>query len=358
VKNGKVMQLHDKRIEPLRALTEIERIRKQLYELTPSIVMGPPRTAADIQEFLECCARHRISVPADTAACIQQTGVFGGIATERLVNIDSQHTISALQHARYMGTCMHTHECFEIICVCYGTAVHRIGDTEMELQAGDFCIMAPEVRHDVSIFSDALVINLQIRKKDFDQTFFKLLLDDDVLARFLREVLYGRSAHPYLLFRTVGSDDLVSLVLDIFEETNQPLDYTNAYRFVCVSKLFLELLRRYRHTICVGELPGGMNVQIVSILQYMQDHYKNATRKTVAEAFHYNESYFSRMFCTATGQSFKKVMTEIRMLKAKQLLSNTSMSISSVAHEIGFHSESNFYRQYRRRFGTTPRAQR
>lgn len=73
----------------------------------------------------------------------------------------------------------------------------------------------------------------------------------------------------------------------------------------------------------------------------------------LAEAASLSRFHFSRMFKTATGQSPSSFIGHRRLEMAKRQLAQ-GCSISQIAFDCGFSSESNFVRSFRRVVGDTP----
>ncbi len=345
----------DQLMEQLSQLGPTEQIRRALYALEPSITVSPPRSEQEIREFFDLALSKGISISPEAKQEIMQAGAFGGIVSERYVQLDETTAITAQTQPRYMTGGLHTHESFELICVCKGTVQQTICNQTMELAAGDYCIIAPGVQHDLSIFSNAVVIYISIRRSSFDLSFFKLLSPEDILHQFFTSVLYGSSDYPYILFQSGNDPEALALVLKLYQETQNPGPYTNQFRFSCLSMLFLRLLRQHSDHISIGS-PGKENpAAVVPILQYMQEHYATVRRSTVAELFHYHEAYLSRLIKQATGQTFSQLLQELRLRKAQQLLTTTDLPISEIVPMVGLSSVSHFYKIYFRRFGKTPK---
>lgn len=56
----------------------------------------------------------------------------------------------------------------------------------------------------------------------------------------------------------------------------------------------------------------------------------------------------------AEGTSFTSVLLEIRMLIALSLLQSTNLNIASIAHQVGYESQSRFSQRFKQRFGLNP----
>lgn len=68
--------------------------------------------------------------------------------------------------------------------------------------------------------------------------------------------------------------------------------------------------------------------------------------------------HVQRRFKAATGKTLQQALQEIRLDKARKLLSETPLSISEIAMETGFSDINRFPGYFRKRYGCTPRAYR
>ena len=64
----------------------------------------------------------------------------------------------------------------------------------------------------------------------------------------------------------------------------------------------------------------------------------------------------SLRFREITGGSVHAELEEIRLAAARRMLKSRTLPVKAVASDCGFPSLENFYRRYRRRYGTTPRS--
>lgn len=74
----------------------------------------------------------------------------------------------------------------------------------------------------------------------------------------------------------------------------------------------------------------------------------------VARKFGISEKYFSKHFKRSTGTSFIDFVLRLRINRACQLLSDTSMYVSTICNEVGFNNVANFNRQFSKIKGMTP----
>ena len=85
---------------------------------------------------------------------------------------------------------------------------------------------------------------------------------------------------------------------------------------------------------------------------------ESVTIEELAGEMGYSPYYLSRKFRTETGRSFKDYLRELRLERAKFLLSNTGESILSISEKLQFCSLSYFSDSFRRQYGCSPSAYR
>jgi AraC-like DNA-binding protein len=64
--------------------------------------------------------------------------------------------------------------------------------------------------------------------------------------------------------------------------------------------------------------------------------------------------HFNRLFTANFGMSLRSKQTELRLLKARNMLSETTVTITSVAHACGYRRLGLFNAMFKKRFGMTP----
>ncbi|MFA6783893.1 MAG: helix-turn-helix transcriptional regulator, partial [Sphaerochaeta sp.] len=67
-----------------------------------------------------------------------------------------------------------------------------------------------------------------------------------------------------------------------------------------------------------------------------------------------NTKYFSQLCKSYLGATFVEYLTNVRMEKAKQLLSEGTLSVKEIAETTGFLDGNYFSRVFRNYYGKTP----
>ena len=78
----------------------------------------------------------------------------------------------------------------------------------------------------------------------------------------------------------------------------------------------------------------------------------------LADLVHFNPSYLSRLFKQVVGMNISDYISDIRVKKAKQMLENPGIKISSVAESLGYGTATNFTRFFEKMTNMTPQEYR
>lgn len=130
------------------------------------------------------------------------------------------------------------------------------------------------------------------------------------------------------------------------------------------------------HNSCrMEQMSGDLQSLLEQVFIRLKEKQESVSRKPIREAREYiakhfkedidldqvscvvgfNPSYFSRLFKKETGKNFVEYLTELRMLEAQQLLSETDKSIAEIAEEVGYTDDKYFSRAFKKYSGLKPK---
>jgi two-component system response regulator YesN len=90
-------------------------------------------------------------------------------------------------------------------------------------------------------------------------------------------------------------------------------------------------------------------------LDFIGKHYVEPLRvEQVAAVVGLTQNEFSRLFRKQQRTTFEQYVVDLRLERAKQLLSSTELNATRVAELCGFHSSQYFSRVFRNKLGVTP----
>jgi AraC family transcriptional regulator len=124
--------------------------------------------------------------------------------------------------------------------------------------------------------------------------------------------------------------------------------------------LVIHFFRRYGAARPLSEVSGGLSAyKLRHATVYIQAHLAQAISLTqLAAVGQTSPAHFARLFKHATGLAPHRYVIVRRMEEAKRLLSETEVSLSEIALQVGCADQSHFSALFRRHVGMTPKAYR
>jgi len=101
----------------------------------------------------------------------------------------------------------------------------------------------------------------------------------------------------------------------------------------------------------VSGLPTRILKRVVDKMQVLDDE---LSLESLAQESGYSRVHFVRMFRAATGRSPHNYLLNLRIERARELLSNPALSLTDIALDCGFSSHSHLTRVFRQFLGVTP----
>ena len=111
---------------------------------------------------------------------------------------------------------------------------------------------------------------------------------------------------------------------------------------------------------CVNRLAAehhitqGREERVTQIISYIQSHYQTVSLDDLVNEFHLSKPYLSKYIKEKSGLTFQDVVKNERMKRAKNLLKGTTMSVESIATEVGYETVEHFNRLFRKSYNMTP----
>ena len=99
----------------------------------------------------------------------------------------------------------------------------------------------------------------------------------------------------------------------------------------------------------------GSYSRIVHVLSWLQEHYNDSLAvDDLAGQANMSPSNFHQRFKEITHTSPVQYVKKLRLLKAQMLLSQNELNVNRTAHSVGYNSQAQFSRDYKRYFGVSP----
>ncbi|MCM3781769.1 AraC family transcriptional regulator [Neobacillus mesonae] len=145
---------------------------------------------------------------------------------------------------------------------------------------------------------------------------------------------------------------IVSQILHVANSsyyTKQSLHYLMTSLLIEISELTLQRLVEQSSRVTEGK------AHFIKMMEWTKLHAAEAlTVHAIAQKFNYHQDSVTRMFKQYTGNGPLTFIHQIRMDRAKGLLTRTDMSIKEVAEESGYLDEKYFMRRFKKHVNMTP----
>ncbi len=252
------------------------------------------------------------------------------------------------------------HERLELFLPLDGGVRFRVGDQEMEINAGDLLVVDNLKLHQVNDFPgfDSRVVVISFMR-EFVYSLGSPAHDHAFLLPFDAK-LEGQShvLRPTDSQACAAYQDLAELLQCYFERP--PL-----FQAGCKA-LLLRLLHRLAQRFQSSEMLRADFLQqqeraeqLRKLLAHIETHYaERLSLEDAARMAGMSPSSFIKAFKRVAGMTFVTYVTHVRLSRAAQLLRETTRQMAEVAAITGFADQSYFVRQFRKHFGQTPSAYR
>jgi two-component system, response regulator YesN len=145
-----------------------------------------------------------------------------------------------------------------------------------------------------------------------------------------------------------------SALIDSNFHLSKPIDLHTYNSNEWLKRLFLEDLEKCL-TLISNENMGKKSWVVEKAKDYILSHFhRDLKASEVANEIHITPNYFSMIFKKEFGQSFNEYLNELRIEKAKRLLTETSDRIFEIAEEVGYKEYKYFVQVFRKKTCMSP----
>lgn len=170
-----------------------------------------------------------------------------------------------------------------------------------------------------------------------------LQLSEALQAKEGIHIVFFSSYQNYEYFRS-------AIRLSVDDYLLKPINYTEL--LTCFERVKSRLDEEHKQ---VEELSGGYYEQIVAkTIQYLKEHYRQASLEEAAELVNLSPAYLSKIFKEKSGAGFSDTLSSIRMNKAKEMLDDPQYKSYDIAYYLGYDNPKNFSRAFKTYFGMSP----
>lgn len=241
----------------------------------------------------------------------------------------------------------HWHLPGEIISPLVSTYQVTVAGETMVLHPGDVLVIGSSELHSIQAPPEGVRYILNV---DFS------LFDHIPDLTFLVSIL-----QPYYLVSHAAAPQLSSHLSQLLRDIEEEYASDQVYRDGEICSLLLHFFTQVgRHAVNLEKLQSlapqkEYADRFVYICDYINNHCtENLSLEQISEQAEFSKYYFSRLFREVTGTTCHNYVLRRRILYAKNLLADSSLSITEVSLRAGFNSLATFNRIFKKHLGCTP----
>lgn len=248
---------------------------------------------------------------------------------------------------------VHCHSDYEINLVMDTYGTRTVGDSEEEFNTLDLIMIGPNIphawkgevvegNHVVTIqFSDKL-LNFPILGKRLFSSIKQLLIESQHGISFSEQIQLLMKDKILKLTKMQGFHTVLEFFSILYE-------LSIADRRILVSNQY-----DTKDTVRTSK-----SRRIAKVCEYIDKNIEEPIRLgDVAQLVSMSESAFSHFFKKKTNCTFIDYVTNLRIARACQLLSETTYTVAEICYTCGFNNLSNFIRIFKKKKGSTPQEYR
>lgn len=249
---------------------------------------------------------------------------------------------------------LHWHKSMEIIYIKKGLGRVQLGMQQFEAKIGDIFVIPPGILHAIRKNGKNV---MEYENIIFEVDFLGGGAADVCAQEYLIPLSAGRLIAPCLFSAETEGYEPISLCLKEAEYLCKVKvkGYELGVKATVLKLLYW--LMQYQQEAAFKE--GSDMEKLKLVLQELENNYsEDLTVAWMAEKCGWSNSHFMRWFKKMTGSSFITYLNERRLAAAAEELRRTDDKILAIAEKAGFDNLSNFNRQFKKRYGKTPREYR
>lgn len=271
--------------------------------------------------------------------------------------------IGKYYHTNFSDLKIHTHDFIEIVYVYDGKGYHIYNDVTYPVSKGELYIINSRTPHcfyptDKSNSEHLVVYNLCFLPEFISSINIHLPilveLTDIMLYKSLYpdEIIYS----PDLKLSGSMRTEIEQLYEKMYLEfTSKGINYVELLR-LSLCELLLKIHRFYQqnHASPESAVIKYRHQLIPDCIQYLRENYsKKVTIEELSNNFFLSKSYLSSLFKKATGSGVVEYLQHIRIERACELLTNTTLSITEISIQVGYTDYRFFNKSFKKITGVT-----
>ena len=271
--------------------------------------------------------------------------------------------IGKYYHTNFSDLKIHTPDFIEIVYVYDGKGYHIYNNVTYPVSKGELYIINSRTPHcfyptDKSNSEHLVVYNLCF----FPEFISSINIHLPILVE-LTDIMLYKSLYPDEIIYSPDlklSGSMRTEIEQLYEKmylefTSKGINYVELLR-LSLCELLLKIHRFYQqnHASPESAVIKYRHQLIPDCIQYLRENYsKKVTIEELSNNFFLSKSYLSSLFKKATGSGVVEYLQHIRIERACELLTNTTLSITEISTQVGYTDYRFFNKSFKKITGVT-----
>lgn len=249
---------------------------------------------------------------------------------------------------------LHWHKEMELIYIKKGRGQIQLETDNYEGRAGDIFVVPPGTLRSIHKLKGC---TMEYENIIFEVEFLGEGAADLCAGEFLVPLASGRLLPPEKICQGEEYYDALKKSLNQMEELCETKE--KAYELGVKAAVLQMIFILIKKNPFIKEVSSPDRERLKEVLQEINTRIsENISVADMAEFCGWSSSHFMRWFKKMTGDSFAAYVNDKRLTGAAEALRRTNDKILTVSQDVGFSNLSNFNRQFKKRYGVTPREYR
>ena len=255
----------------------------------------------------------------------------------------------------YFNDPWHFHKEYELLLINKSKGTRFIGDNVSHFEEGDLLLIGSNIPH---LLRNSEEFNT--KKKTLGVSVTYILFAKDFLGNHFFDIPEMKLIHRLLEKSSLALEIHGSAKKYITNKLHDMNDQNSTQRLLSLLEILIKLSqsRELKPLLSTGYSANnsGDTDRITKVFEFIMKNYTEEIYvQEIASKLNMSVASFSRYFKHHTRKTFSDYLTEIRIGHVCRLLMENNHSISEISFKCGFENLSNFYRQFRKITGISPK---
>ena len=258
------------------------------------------------------------------------------------------------------GIKIHQHDYYELMYVLEGSVEQQIENSTYVYKKGEGCFINRNTKHREISGEDFFVVYLCLSKEYIQELLETPGKKGGSIYRFLMSSMGEKSfSKKDYLYISAKAKEAIKMTFDMFERmtlelTEMAPGYLHIFNGL-VERMFGMMQNKDLYQIQHITLDSSVEEQIFEKIQFLiEQNPGKYSRQELAEELNYSGDYLNKIVKKFTGLTLTHYGQKILLKKAKELLLESDISVSSIMKQLNVKNTSHFYELFRKEFGVIP----